>query len=136
MTSEFNIAIHALVYLDKTKEIVSSEQLAQNICTNSARVRKVLAKLRKAEIIGSKGGPEGGYYLLEDILSIDLKTICEVVDIELINQSWKSGDVNQACLISSGMSDIMEKLYNELNEKMLKELSKKTIGSICKNLYK
>ena len=46
MTSEFAIAVHALVYLNHKGETVSSEALAENICTNPARVRKVMAKLK------------------------------------------------------------------------------------------
>ena len=39
MTSEFTVAIHGLVYLHHRGETASSEVLAQNICTNPARVR-------------------------------------------------------------------------------------------------
>lgn len=45
MTGDFCLAIHALIYLDHTDGIISSEELAKNICTNPARVRKVLSKL-------------------------------------------------------------------------------------------
>lgn len=40
MTSEFNVAVHALVYLSHRGGTLSSEELAQNICTNAARVPK------------------------------------------------------------------------------------------------
>ena len=54
MTSEFAIAVHALVYLHHKNAVLSSEELAENICTNSARVRKVMAKLKKKDLIGKK----------------------------------------------------------------------------------
>ena len=47
MTSEFAIGVHALVYLGHKKEIISSEALSDNICANPARIRKVMAKLKK-----------------------------------------------------------------------------------------
>ena len=50
MNSEFAICVHALVYLDHKAACLSSEELAENICTNAARIRKVLGKLKKAEI--------------------------------------------------------------------------------------
>ncbi|MFR5902988.1 MAG: transcriptional regulator, partial [Neglectibacter timonensis] len=34
MTSEFTIAVHALVYLNHKAQLLSSEALAKNICTN------------------------------------------------------------------------------------------------------
>ena len=43
MTAEFPVAVHALVYLLHTGDVTSSEKLSDNICTNPARVRKVMA---------------------------------------------------------------------------------------------
>ena len=48
MNSDFIVAVHALVYLNHKADIVSSEALAKNICTNAARVRKVMAPLKRA----------------------------------------------------------------------------------------
>ena len=45
MTSEFGIAVHAMVFLHHKGDMVSSEVLAEPICTNPARVRKVMAQL-------------------------------------------------------------------------------------------
>ena len=61
MTGEFAIAVHALVYLNHKKEVLSSDELAANVCTNPARVRKVMAKLKKAGLLSTKEGAEGGY---------------------------------------------------------------------------
>ena len=51
MNSAFCLAVHALVYLHHRGELVSSEELARNICTNPARVRKVMAGLKKAGLV-------------------------------------------------------------------------------------
>ena len=51
MTSEFTIAVHALVFLNHKGTVFSSEGLAANVCTNAARIRKVMAKLKKADLV-------------------------------------------------------------------------------------
>ena len=51
MNSDFIVAVHALVYLNHKADIVSSEALAKNICTNAARVRKVMAPLKRAGFV-------------------------------------------------------------------------------------
>ena len=61
MTSEFAIAVHALVFLEHKGIVISSEELAKNVCTNPARIRKVMAKLKRADLIRTKEGTEGGY---------------------------------------------------------------------------
>ena len=54
MTSEFAIAVHALVYLNHKQETLASVELAKNVCTNPARIRKVMAKLKKKNAISCK----------------------------------------------------------------------------------
>ena len=61
MTSEFGIAVHAMVFLHHKGDMVSSEVLAENICTNPARVRKVLAQLKRAGLVETHEGAVGGY---------------------------------------------------------------------------
>ena len=55
------VAVHALVFLDHHDYKVSSEELAENICTNPTRVRRVQAVLKKAEIVETREGLDGGY---------------------------------------------------------------------------
>ena len=47
MKSDFIVAVHALVYLTHLGTLVSSDELARNICTNPVRVRKIMGKLKK-----------------------------------------------------------------------------------------
>ncbi len=54
MTSEFCIAVHAVVYLNHKKCTVSSDALAENICTNPSRVRQIMTKLKKAGMVETK----------------------------------------------------------------------------------
>ena len=56
MNSDFIVAVHALVYLNHKADIVSSEALAKNICTNAARVRKVMAPLKRAGFVTTREG--------------------------------------------------------------------------------
>ena len=47
MDSSFNLAVHALVCLSHSGRSLSSEALAENICTNPTRVRRVMAGLKR-----------------------------------------------------------------------------------------
>lgn len=47
--SSFNLAVHALVCLSHSERSLSSEALAENICTNPTRVRRVQAVLKRQE---------------------------------------------------------------------------------------
>lgn len=136
MTSEFAIAVHALVYLNHRQETVSSETLASNVCTNPARVRKVMAKLKKAGVIVTKEGLEGGYYFEKDSSSVSLRQICDALEVDFVSASWKSGDKDMDCMIASGMAAIMDDIYKDLDELCRKRLESISIATIEQKIFK
>lgn len=136
MTGEFAIAVHALVYLNHKKEVLSSDELAANVCTNPARVRKVMAKLKKAGLLSTKEGAEGGYYFSRNADEVNLNLICEAVDAQVVSASWKSGNKGMKCLIASGMADIMDGIYDQLNLECKRKLSEITISDIDAKIFK
>lgn len=135
MTSEFNVAVHALVYLNHKGETLSSEELAQNICTNAARVRKVLSKLKKAGLIQTKEGADGGYLFDRDAAAVTLWQIGEALDCCFVSANWHSGDTDLPCLVASGMGGIMDRIYGELDECCKERLSRITIQSIDQEIF-
>ncbi|WP_308753588.1 Rrf2 family transcriptional regulator [uncultured Anaerotruncus sp.] len=135
MTSEFAIAVHALVYLNHKGETVSSEALAGNICTNPARVRKVMAKLKKAGLVATKEGVDGGYHFIKSPAEVTLRRVDEAVDVRLVSACWKPGDREKACLVASGMGEIMDGIYSDLDELCRQRLGEITIADIDKKIF-
>lgn len=136
MTSEFAVAVHGLVYLNQRKTTTSSEELASNVCTNPARVRKVMAKLKKAGIIATKEGLEGGYHFVQDPSKVNLKMICDALEVNFVSSSWKSGNQNMACMVASGMSGVMDEIYEDLNELCRSRMEEMTIQDIQEKLIR
>ena len=136
MTGEFTIGVHVLVYLNHHKgQIVSSEALAKNVCTNPARVRKVLSKLKKAELVETKEGVEGGYLFARDPKTVNLQEVAEALGETFVAAGWKSGDIHMPCLIASGMAGVMDEIFATLNKDCLGLLKTITIDSIEKKLF-
>ena len=102
MNSAFCLAVHALVYLHHRGELVSSEELARNICTNPARVRKVMAGLKKAGLVETREGSEGGYRFAGEPESLTLDRVAAAVDARFVAARWRSGSVDQPCMVASG----------------------------------
>jgi len=136
MTSEFAIGVHALVYLGHKKEIISSEALSDNICANPARIRKVMAKLKKYNLINTKEGLGGGYYLEKKIEDITLKDVSDALEEEAIKITWKTGDEEKECLIASGMGTVMDNIYGSINKISSDYLSTISIKEIENQLIK
>ncbi len=136
MTSEFTVAVHGLVFLNHKGGYVNSEQLADNICTNSARVRKVMAKLRKAGLIETREGLEGGYHFYKDPKEVSLAQVSEALKISFVSVAWRSGDQEKKCLIASGMAGILDELYQDLNEVCRKRLESVSIADLDRKIFK
>jgi Rrf2 family protein len=135
MNSDFNVAVHALVYLDHKACTLSSDALAENICTNPARVRKVMAKLKRAGLVASAEGAEGGYRLACKADRIMLDQVATAVGGQFVSTAWSSGDVSKECLVSSGMGAIMEDIYRDLDAQCRQRLAQRSIGDIGRKIF-
>lgn len=136
MTSEFAIAAHALVVLSHKKTVVSSDVLAENICTNPTRVRKVLSRLKKAGYVETKEGAEGGYLLIVPAARINLGTLADTLEVTFVASSWKSGNPEMDCMISSGMAGVLDGLYADLDKSCREQLGRITIADLENQIFK
>lgn len=135
MTSDFNIAVHALVYLSNHCEtLVSSDELARNICTHPVRVRRVMIKLREAGMVSTKAGVSGGYLISEDAGSITLSKVAKSLTQDYIHVTWHNGEVNKDCIEDSGMKDVMDDIFIQLNNACDDILKNITIEDIMKRV--
>lgn len=135
MTSEFTIAVHALVFLNHKAAVYSSEGLAENVCTNAARIRKVMAKLKKADLVKTKEGVDGGYLFHRDSREVNLAMVAEALETPFVTVSWKSGDPHRSCLISSGMAGVMDELYGDLDRCCKERLTHVTIADLDHKIF-
>ena len=130
MTAEFPLAVHALVYLDHTGRVTTSTELADNICTNPARVRKVMAKLCRAGLAAAQQGKGSGYVARGNAETISLAQILSALGETPAGVSWRPGDMKRDCQVSSGMADVMDRVYGRMNETCMRELAAINVGSV------
>ena len=114
---------------------VDAEALAENICTNPTRVRRVLAGLKKAEMVETREGLDGGYRLTADPATLTLRQVAEAVNTRFVDCAWHSGDIDRDCAICSGMAGVMDALYRQMNEECAAYLSRITITDIETQLF-
>lgn len=135
MTGEFAMAVHALVYLNHKHSTLSSEELAENICTNPARVRKVMSLLKKDGLVSTREGGAGGYTFSLDPASVTLKRVADAVQARFVSAAWRSGDTDMVCLVASGMADIMDGIYGRLDALCRAHLENMTIQDIDRMIF-
>lgn len=130
MNGEFCVAAHALVYLHHKGVALSSDALAENICTHPARVRKVLSRLKAAGLVVSKEGEGGGYRFSGESAAVTLLEVADALDVRCVDLRWRSGSVDMKCLVASGMGDLMEQLVDDLDQRCRQRLAEVTIADL------
>lgn len=135
MTAEFIVAVHALVYLNHKGDYRSSEEIAQNVCTNPARVRKVMAKLKKAGIIQTHAGFVGGYRFAKRAEDITLLDVFNAAGEKLIKTNWRSGSAEMDCPIAVNMGPIMDEVFAALESCCGGKLKEITLAQIDARIF-
>lgn len=135
MNSEFIVAVHAMVFLHHKAQTLSSEVLAENICTHPARVRQVMAKLKKAGLVETCEGRARGGYTYTKTKQVTLGQISEALGVQFADAAWRSGNLEMECRVASGMAGYMDGLYGELNRRCRDYLDKITVADVEKTLF-
>ena len=135
LNGEFSVAVHALVILDRRSGVVTSDELAGNICTNPARVRKVMARLVRAGLAESSEG-RGSGYAAPGAGAVTLLQVLDAVGARAVDVAWRTGDMDRDCLISSGMGGAMDALCEELTALCRERLSGITIARVGDRLLR
>jgi len=134
MNSDFTVAVHALVFLGLRGERLSSEALAESICTNPARVRKVIAKLHRAGLVDTREGSEGGCRLAVAPEAVNLAQVADALETVFVESAWRSGDPERDCPVCAGMGALMDELLFELDSACRARLRELTLADLGRKL--
>ncbi len=93
-------------------------------------------KVKKSRNNHNKGRLEGGYHFGKDSSEVNLRSICDALDVTFVSSSWKSGNVDTPCMIASGMSGVMDEIYGDLNELCRRRMEEITIKDIQEKLIR
>lgn len=135
MNSDFCVAVHALVYLNHKARVLTSEELADNICTNPARVRRVLAKLKKKNLVETKEGHVGGYRFVGQASQIRLSQVAQALELRFVDPGWRSGDSKMACLVASSMANVLDGVFEDLNLQCVVRFQEISIADLAQRIF-
>ncbi|MFD2370237.1 RrF2 family transcriptional regulator [Brevibacillus sp. GCM10020057] len=131
MNSELTIAVHSLALLANLPDhMASSEHIAKNVCTNPARIRKIMSMLRKHGFVRTKEGLGGGYILDCDPREVNLAQLYRTVSCGTLKPQWCTGDPQDSCPVSAKMHSVMDQIFNEAEEHFTRYLEQITIHSV------
>jgi len=136
VNSEFTIAVHSLVYLANLPDnMASSEMIADNVGTHSARIRKVMSGMRRSGFVNTREGSGGGYRLTIDPNTVTLADIYRVMAQGSLIPSWCSGNPDGDCMVGSNMNSVMYGIFCTAEKKLEEHFSDITISDVLKQIH-
>lgn len=135
MNSDFTIAVHCLVYLAYLPDhMACSGSIAVNVCTNAARIRKIMSCLRSQGFVKTKEGIGGGYILDCNPQEVSLADIYRTLSRGSLKPNWCTGDPAQKCVVSSNTQVVMNQIFNEAELYLEKYLENITLSSVLEKI--
>lgn len=135
MDTKFSVALHILTMISESKEVLSSQALAESVGTNASYIRKVIALLKNAGLITSQQG-RSGYQLSKSPKEMTLLEIYFATqEVEHINLFQIHQNANQACPVGKHIESAMSPIFSNVEEQLEKELGQETLDNVITNLY-
>nr|WP_320133397.1 Rrf2 family transcriptional regulator [uncultured Holophaga sp.] len=129
--TRFTVAIHTLTLLAFSGPgPQTSEFIAGSVNTNPVFIRRILARLRRAGLVGSQGGPGGGWQLLKAPAAITLKDVFQAIEDEPIFPLHSTAP-NPRCPVGSSIQSILFRRFQDAQHAMEAELDRTSISQLA-----
>lgn len=140
MDNKFSSAIHTLILIAKSDKPLTSEDIARSVGTNASYIRKIIALLKKKDIIESHRGVSG-FALKSKSEDLTLLQIYQAVNKTerpcLFDLHQNPSD---ECVVGRHIKPILSGMFAEMEDAFAHALAEKTladcIGGIRKRLGK
>lgn len=131
---QFSDAIHIMLYIEiyQNTDYLSSTKIADSVQTNPVNVRKIMAQLKKSQLIQTQTG-KANPKLTRPISQITLLDVYQSIEgnTNLIQVDPKT---NVKCVVGANIQSVLEKQYDKLQETVESEMAKVTLDTLVKDL--
>ena len=120
--------------VNQDKGPISSDEIAEVLHIPKEFISKILQSLTKHDIIGSKKGKSGGFFLNKPASEIKLIEIVEAIDGLSIFENCVLGfpecSPDHPCPVHEKWGSLRDEAYEMLNSETIDELTEQTISKI------
>lgn len=135
MDTKFSIALHILTMISESEEALSSQALATSVGSNASFIRKVIALLKKADLITSQQG-RTGYQLIKNPQEISLLEICRATqEANNIRLFQIHQNANKECPVGKHIENAMQPIFSSFEKQLEEEMLQQTLDDVINNLY-
>ena len=134
MDTKFSVAVHVLILISESPNPLNSDQMAGSVGTTASYIRKILALLKKAEIVDGHRGISG-YSLTVDPEHLTLlqiyRAVMEESDIHLLDIHQNPSD---QCIVGRHIRPALIEMFTDIEDTFARSLAGKTLADCIANI--
>ena len=136
MDTKFSVAVHVLILISESPDPISSDRMAESVGTNASYIRKILALLKKAEIVDGHRGVSG-YRLTvppEQLMLLQIyRAVTEEPKLHLLDIHQNPDD---RCIVGHHIKPVLTDMFADIEEGFARSLAAKTLADCIADMRK
>lgn len=136
MDTKFSVAVHVMILISESPTPINSDQMAESVGTNASYIRKILALLKKAEIVDGHRGISG-YSLTVAPEKLTLLQIYQAVMEEpKIHLLDIHQNPNDQCIVGRHIRPVLTDMFADIEQVFALSLASKTLADCIADIRK
>lgn len=136
MDNKFSSAIHTLILISESDKPLTSEEIARSVGTNASYIRKIIALLKKKDIIESHRGVSG-FALKSKSEDLTLLQIYRAVNETERPQLFDlHQNPNDDCVVGRQIKPVLSGMFAEMEDAFARTLAEKTLADCISGIRK
>ena len=136
MDTKFSVAVHILILISESPLPINSDQMAESVGTNASYIRKILALLKKADIVYGHRGVSG-YDMTVSPEQLTLLQIYQAVTEESkVHILDIHQNPNDKCIVGHYIQPTLSGIFEDMEDTFAKSLAGKTLADCIDDIKK
>lgn len=136
MDTKFSVAVHILILISESPTPINSEQMAGSVGTNPSYIRKILALLKKENIVDGHRGVSGYTMTVapEQLTLLQIyQAVMEEPKIHLLDIHQNPND---QCVVGHHIRPVLTDMFSNMEDAFARSLAGKTLADCIADIRK
>ena len=136
MDTKFSVAVHVLILISESPTTMNSDQMAESVGTNASYIRKILALLKKAEIVDGHRGISGYCLTIAPKQLTMLQIYQAVMEEPKIHLLDIHQNPNDRCIVGHHIKPVLTDMFADIEDDFARSLACKTLADCIVDMRK
>ena len=136
MDTKFSVAVHVLILISESPNPINSDQMAESVGTNASYIRKILALLKKSEIVDGHRGISGYRLTVPSEQLTLLQVYLAVMEEPKLHLLDIHQNPNDRCVVGHHIKPVLTDMFADTEDAFARSLAGKTLADCIADMRK